>query len=222
MLNITIDGPVGAGKSSVADDVAKKLEILHLDTGAMYRAFAYRAIQLGINFEDTEKLKQLATNINISVEFVNNKQITNIDGKSVDEFIRTPQVSMGASTISKLLFVREKLVSMQREIAKKFDMVLDGRDTGSNVLKEAPVKIYLTASAEKRAERRYLQQKAIGNKQEYEQVLKDVIKRDNQDMTREINPLKKADDAIVLDTSEISQEQTVEEIIKIVRKKYGK
>ncbi|NMD37609.1 MAG: (d)CMP kinase, partial [Christensenellaceae bacterium] len=141
-LNITIDGPVGAGKSSVADAIAKKLSILHLDTGAMYRAFAYYCVKKGISVEDEAAVAEIIDDVEISVEFCDGKQKTLLNGVAVDDFIRTPEISMAASTVSKMGIVREKLVNEQRKIAKTRDMILEGRDIGTNVLTDAEVKIF--------------------------------------------------------------------------------
>ncbi len=213
-LNITIDGPVGAGKSTVADEIAKRLSILHLDTGAMYRAFAYFCIEKGISVEDELAVAAIIDEVEISVAFSNGKQKTLLNGTAVDDYIRTPEVSMAASTLSKMGIVREKLVKEQRKIAKTRDMVLDGRDTGTNVLTDAEVKIYLTASPETRANRRFKQNLSTNS---YEEILAAVIKRDYQDSNRALNPLKKADDAHLLDSSNMSLDEVVESILQIVR-----
>lgn len=211
-LSITIDGPVGAGKSSIAEDIAQKLGILHLDTGAMYRAFAYACKDIDIN--DIELVKKIISTTNIEVEFIDGIQHTYVNNVDVNDFIRTPQMSMNASSLSKLGFVREKLVAEQRKIAKTRDMVLDGRDTGTNVLKDAQVKIFLTASPETRAMRRFNQNLS---EESYEDILKGVIARDFQDTNREINPLEMAKDAHLIDSSNMSFDEVSQKILEIVR-----
>lgn len=218
-LRITIDGPVGAGKSTVAAEVAKALNILHLDTGAMYRAFAYACKLREISPENLDAVKKCIAESNISVVFLDGTQQTRLNGQSVDAFIRTPEISMLASQLSKIPEVREKLVEEQRKIASRQDILLDGRDTGSNVLPFAEVKIFLTASPEERARRRF-EQNAGG--QSYEEILEDLKQRDYQDMTRAVNPLVQAEDAILVDSTDIGFTDTVETILSIVRDIHGK
>ncbi len=218
-LNITIDGPVGAGKSSVANAVADRLGILHLDTGAMYRAFAYACKTMAVDENNPEQVAQAIKDTNISVDFVDGEQKTMVNGRVVNDYIRTPEMSMLASTLSKLPEVRQKLVAEQRNIARSHDILLDGRDTGTNVLPRADVKIFLTASPEVRAMRRF-KQNAGG--QSYSEILEDLKKRDLQDTTREINPLVMAEDGILVDSSDMDFEQTVEQILNIVRNFDGK
>lgn len=216
-INITIDGPVGAGKSTVAKEVANRLGILHLDTGAMYRAFAYACHTQGVSAEDTEGIVNMLQSTNLEVAFVEGEQKTLVNGQCVNAYIRTPEISMLASNISKNPLVRQKLVEAQRQIASTQDVLLDGRDTGTNVLKNAKVKIFLTASAQERARRRFEQN---GKTVSFEEVLQDLIKRDKQDMEREINPLVIAEDGILVDTTHMNFEESVEYILQIVREKY--
>lgn len=216
-MNIAIDGPMGAGKTTIADEVAKRLNILHLDTGAMYRAFAYMCVKANVDDTDEVNIKKILDNTQISIRFENGKQVTYINGENVNPYIRSSEISMKASAISKLAVVRTKLVAEQRNIAKKNDIVLDGRDIGTNVLTDADIKIFLTASAETRAMRRYKEQ----NELSYDQILADLNKRDLQDSTREINPLKKAEDAILVDTSNMSFEESVQYILNIVEEHYA-
>lgn len=217
-LRITIDGPVGAGKSTVAAEVAKALNILHLDTGAMYRAFAYACKKRKISPENLGEVLQCIVESTITVEFLEGAQQTLLNGEVVDAYIRTPEISMLASSLSKIPEVREKLVEEQRKIASQQDILLDGRDTGSNVLLFAEVKIFLTASPEERARRRF-EQNAGG--QSYAEILKELKQRDHQDMTRAVNPLIQAEDAVLVDSTALSFEETVEKIIHIVRE-HGK
>lgn len=222
ILTIAMDGPVGAGKSSVADDVAKRLGILHLDTGAMYRAFAWYALKQGVSMEDEQALTALTEQMMPEVLYKDGMQRTLIDGQDVTDLIRTPEISMATSTSSKFAGVRRAMVRQQQAMAKKQSMLLDGRDIGTVVLKDATIKIYLTASAEVRAQRRYDELQRKGDPSTYEQVLADVIRRDEQDMNREVDPLRPADDAQIVDSSDMTQEQVVEDIIRRVNLKLGK
>lgn len=215
-LTIAIDGPVGAGKSSISDAVAQKLHILHLDTGAMYRAYGYYAIQNGINTKDEAAVEAILDAVNIQVAYQDGKQQTILNGQNVSEAIRKPEVSLAASDVSKFKAVRKAMVHLQREIAKGQDILLDGRDIGTVVLKNASVKIFLTAKPEVRAQRRYLELKNKGSTDTYEMVLQQLIARDDQDMSREVDPLRPAEGAIEVDTSCLSFEQSVAKILSIV------
>jgi len=222
IYTIAVDGPVGAGKSSVASQVAKKLGILHLDTGAMYRAFAWKALREGISVEDEQALCELTKTAMPEVRYENGEQHTYMDGQDVNAFIRTPEISMATSTVSKFAGVRKAMVAQQQALAKKQSVLMDGRDIGTVVLKDATIKIYLTASAEVRAQRRFAELQQKGDPSTYEEVLADVIRRDEQDSTREVDPLRPAEDAQILDSSEMTQEQVVEDIIRRVNLKLGK
>lgn len=222
IYTIAMDGPVGAGKSSVADGVAQKLGILHLDTGAMYRAFAWYALQQGISVEDEKALVALTEKMMPEVRYENGAQRTLINGQDVTGLIRTPEISMATSTISRYSGVRKAMVAAQQQLAKKQSVLLDGRDIGTVVLKEATLKIYLTASAEVRAKRRFDELQTKGDPSTYEEVLADVIRRDEQDMNREVDPLRPAEDAQILDSSELTQEQVVDEIVRRVQMRLGK
>lgn len=222
IFTIAVDGPVGAGKSSVADQVAQRLHILHLDTGAMYRAFAYQALQEKISLEDGEALSALAQRCLPEVRFEDGAQRTLIAGQDVTGLIRTPEISMAASTISKQPEVRKAMVAQQQALAQKQSMLLDGRDIGTRVLPNATIKIFLTASAEVRAQRRFLELQKKGDPSTYEQVLADVILRDEQDTTRQVDPLRPADDAQIVDSSDLTQEQVVEDILRRVQLKLGR
>jgi CMP/dCMP kinase len=215
-VTIAIDGPGGAGKSTVADEIAKQYGILHLDTGAMYRAFAFQALSEGIDPTDTQGLSGLADRIKVEVLYVTGTQRTLVYGKDVTDRIRTPEISFAASTCSKAGAVRRLMVHMQQELAKAQSMVLDGRDIGTKVLPDATLKVYLTASPEVRAKRRYDELKKKGSNPDFENVLADVIARDHQDSTREIDPLRPAEDAVVIDTTNLTRPQVVQKILSLL------
>ena len=177
-MNIAIDGPVGAGKSSIADAVAKKLNILHLDTGAMYRAFGLYALRSGVDMTSEEALSALVEKVDIQVRYADGAQQTLLFGEDVSDLIRTGEVSAAASAASKWPAVRRRMVRAQQEIAKTADMLIDGRDIGTVVLHDSPCKIFLTAAAEERARRRYVQQVEKGDMTPYEQVLRELNARD--------------------------------------------
>ena len=218
-LNIGIDGPVGAGKSSVADAVAERLGILHLDTGAMYRALGLKAIQEGIDLQDEKEITGLCRRLDLKVAHGEKGQKTFLDGKDVSSLIRSPEVSMAASTVSRYADVRKMMVQKQQKLASEQDMLLDGRDICTTVLPLAPVKIYLTASAEERARRRFLELQAKCAEETYEEVLKQVNERDYQDMHRPVEPLRQAEDAVLVDSTEMSFDQVVERILAVVEEK---
>ena len=222
MINIAIDGPVGAGKSSIADQVAERLDILHLDTGAMYRAVGLHAIRTGADMSDEAAMAALVEDIDVQVRYENGAQRTLLFGEDVSDLIRTGEVSAAASAVSRWGAVRRRMVRAQQEMAAKADMLIDGRDIGTVVLKDSPCKIFLTASAEERARRRYEQQIAKGDMTPYEQVLRELNARDEQDMNRKTDPLRQAEDAILLDSTDMSIEQVVDAIVKIVEDVYGR
>ena len=218
-INIAIDGPSAAGKSTVADILASKLGYTHLDTGAMYRAVAYQAKQLNISTEDEENIVSMIDKMNLDMKADGS---VFLNGQDVSTLIRTNEMSMGASNVSKLQGCRKALVAMQQKICKDGGYILDGRDIGTVVLVDAPVKIYMIASAEARAKRRVDQNKEKGIEgQDYEAILQEIEKRDYQDSHREHSPLKKADDAIELDTSDMTIEETVDKVMTIVKSKLG-
>ncbi|MBR4082240.1 MAG: (d)CMP kinase [Clostridia bacterium] len=218
-LNIAMDGPVGAGKSSIANAVAQRLNILHLDTGAMYRTIGLAAIRQGIDLQDEAAVTILAQTVDISVRHGADGQHTLLAGEDVSGLIRTEQVSMAASTVARYAGVRKAMVALQQKLAAQTDMLVDGRDICLVVLPNATVKIYLTASAEARAMRRFLELQKKGAPDTYEQVLEDLKQRDWQDMNREVDPLRPAEDAIIVDTTEMTFDQVVEHIIDIVKEK---
>ena len=217
-INIAIDGPSAAGKSTIADLVAKELGYTHLDTGAMYRAVAYEAIKKEIAFEDEEKIVAMIHDMDLDI-LADGRVI--LDGEDISSEIRENEISMGASNVSKLEGCRKALVEMQQKICQNGGYILDGRDIGTVVLKDAPVKLYMTASAESRAQRRVLQNMEKGIEADYQSILEDIIKRDYQDMHREFSPLTKAEDAIEIDTSNESLKQTFDRVMKIIKEKLG-
>lgn len=218
MLNIALDGPCGGGKSTVADILAQKLDILHLDTGAMYRACALCAIKLGVDCLDEEAVSGFINDIDIEIRYQNGRQITMLDGEDVSEKIRANEVSMMSSDISSLKCVREKMVEMQREVAKRNDCILDGRDIGTVVLPDATFKFYITATPAVRAERRYKELTEKGQKVDFEDLIEEINRRDYNDSHRKISPLKKADDAILIDTSEMTVKEVVDKLLSYITK----
>ena len=218
-MNIAVDGPVGAGKSSIADEVAKRLRILHLDTGAMYRAFALYALRCGVNLEDEAALGAYCEKAEITVAYREGGQQTLLFGEDVSELIRTGEVSAAASVVSKCPAVRTHMVALQQALARKGDMLIDGRDIGTVVLADSPCKIYLTASAEERARRRYLQNLEKGDNTPYEDVLAALNARDAQDMNRPLDPLRCAPDAVEVDSTHMTMDEVVEKIVALCRER---
>ncbi len=219
MLRIAIDGPGGAGKSSLAKAVAKRLGIIYVDTGALYRSIGKYMLEAGVT--DTKCAEQVVprlSEIKLEMSFNDGKQIILLNGKDVGESIRTPEVSMAASNVSAIGEVRSFLLDTQRKIAEQNDVIMDGRDIGTVILPNAEVKIFLTASPEARAKRRYDELIARGIETTYEQVLSEMNERDANDTNRKIAPCVPADDAVVLDNSDITAEQTVDEVLKIIKK----
>jgi len=221
-IKIAIDGPSGAGKSTLARRIAQELGIIYLDTGAMYRAVALKAIRLGIDTRDREGVSRIMPDIDISVDYHDGIQRIYLDGEDVSSAIRTNEVSMGASNVSAFPEVRTRLVALQQEIARNNPVVMDGRDIGTKVLPDAGLKIFLTATAEERARRRYLelQEKGLLDKT-FEELVAEIQERDHNDSTREHSPLKKADDAIVIDSTGKSVDELVAIIMEMVRKRFG-
>lgn len=219
-LNIAIDGPAGAGKSTIAKIISKKLGIIYLDTGAMYRAVALKAINEGINTHDAVALEKLAQNIDISIVYKDSVQLVLLDGNDVSGQIRTPEVSKGASDVSAVPAVRLKMVELQRNIAKNADVIMDGRDIGTFVLPDASLKIFLTASIDERAKRRYEEQLSKGMTGiTLDEVKKDIEYRDKNDSERAFAPLYKAADAIEVDTTNSTIDEVVSIIISYVESK---
>lgn len=217
-INIAIDGPSAAGKSTIADILASKLGYTHLDTGAMYRSIAYEAIKEGIALDDEVRVVEMINRIDLDMK--EDGRIF-LNGEEISSYIRTNEISMGASDVSKLKEVRKALVAMQQRIASKGGYILDGRDIGTVVLTDAPVKIYMIASAEARARRRVIQNKEKNIDGDYETILEDIKKRDYQDSHRENSPLKKADDAVEIDTSDMTIDEVVDKVMSLVNRAIG-
>ena len=215
--NIAIDGPAGAGKSTIARLVAKELSYIYVDTGAMYRAMALYFLRVGIAAEDEERITAACEKITVALSNDGAEQQVFLNGENVNGFIRTEEVGKMTSAVSVYAPVREKLTQLQREMARTTDLIMDGRDIGTCVLPEAQVKIYLTASVETRGRRRFLELQEKGINCSFEEICEDIEKRDYRDMTREISPLKQAEDAILVDSSEMSIEEVVAKILEIVR-----
>ncbi len=217
MINVAIDGPAGAGKSTVAKGAAKELGFIYVDTGALYRAVALAAAENGV-LGDTEKTVELLSSLNVSLAFdENGSQCVIMNGRDVSSLIRTPEISMGASNVSKIPQVREFLLGLQRDIAASNNVIMDGRDIGTVVLPNADVKIFLFASPECRAERRYKELVEKGENVTFEQVLADVNARDYQDSHREIAPLRPCEGAIMVDTTGKTLEESVKMIVSYIR-----
>ena len=218
MIRIAIDGPGGAGKSSLSKAIAKKLGIIYVDTGALYRTIGYHMLTNGINPSDAEHVVPALADFTLELTFVDGDQVILLNGENVKDAIRTPEVSMAASAVSAIKEVREYLLNTQQDIAKKNSVIMDGRDIGTVILPGAEIKIFLTASPEARARRRYEELKAKGKEVSYEQVYNEMVERDKNDSTRDIAPCVPADDALILDNSNLNFEQTVDALIKIVEK----
>lgn len=213
-IRVAIDGPSGAGKSTIAKAVAKKLGIDYIDTGAMYRAVGYKTLKCGIDPQNTEEMKAMLDNTEI--DFSGGNII--LDGEIINAQIRTPEIAKKASECSALAEVREKLVQIQRAMGQAKSVIMDGRDIGNNVLTDAEYKFFMTASAEERAKRRYEELKEKGQQVTFDQILEDIMQRDHKDMTRKLNPLRKAEDALEVDTTGMGIEEVTEYILKEIEK----
>ena len=219
MFNIAIDGPAGAGKSTIAKNVAKELSFIYVDTGAMYRAMALYLHRNGISADDPEKIAAGCGGADISIEYRDGQQVVLLAGENVNAWLRTEEVSAMASKSSAVPRVRERLLQLQQELAATQNVVMDGRDIGTVVLPDAQVKICLTASVEVRAKRRYLEQKAKGEKVDLKEIEAEIAERDHRDMTREVAPLKLADDAVLVDSSDMTIDEVAQRILAIVKEK---
>lgn len=218
MFNVAIDGPAGAGKSTIAKVAAKELGFIYVDTGALYRAIAYNAVTKGV-IDDTQKIIDMLTDTNVELKYVDGVQAVYLNGDDVSAYIRTPEISMGASKVSAIPQVREFLLNLQRDIAQKNNVIMDGRDIATVVLPNADVKIFLFASPECRAQRRYKELMEKGEDVTLEDVLADVNQRDYQDSHREIAPLKPSEDSVMADTSKLNLEESIQLIIDIIKER---
>ncbi|MDR1772756.1 MAG: (d)CMP kinase [Hungatella sp.] len=215
VYNIAIDGPAGAGKSTIARSVAERLNFVYVDTGAMYRAMALHFSRNGIPAGDEEGISRSAKEVNVTISYENGVQQVILNGENVSGLIRTEEVSAMASSVSVYMPVRNKLVELQKNLALKENVIMDGRDIGTCVLPEADLKIYLTASSLVRAKRRYEELRAKGEECSLEDIEKDIIERDYRDMNRENSPLKQAEDAVLVDSSAMTVPEVVERILEL-------
>lgn len=219
IYNIAIDGPAGAGKSTIAKKVARELSCVYVDTGAMYRAMALYLLRRNVDRENPEEIGEVCQGAEISIEYKNGEQIVLLNGENVNPFLRREEVGNMASVSSANPKVREKLLDLQRKLAASMSVVMDGRDIGTTILPNAEVKIYLTASSLTRAERRYLELQEKGLSCGLEEIRKDIEERDSRDMNREISPLRQAEDAVLVDSSEMTIEEVVKCILQIFHEK---
>lgn len=218
MINVAIDGPAGAGKSTIAKAAAKELGFIYVDTGALYRAVAYNAVKNGV-IDDEQGIISMLDDTKVELKYVEGVQSVYLNGEDVSGFIRTPEISMGASKVSAIPQVREFLLNLQREIAKTNNVIMDGRDIATVVLPDAEVKIFLFASPECRAERRYKELVEKGENVSFDDVIKDVNQRDYQDSHREIAPLKPSEESIMADTSELTLQDSIDLIVNTIKEK---
>lgn len=218
MINIAIDGPAGAGKSTAAKAAAKKLGFIYVDTGALYRTVGVNALRKGIDPKDAEKVKATLADIDVSLGFVDGSQHVFLNGEDVSEEIRLPASSMAASDVSAIPEVREFLLSLQRDIAKRNNCLMDGRDIGTVILPDAQYKFFFTASAEIRADRRCKELKEKGIPADYETVLSEIKQRDYNDSHRKTAPLKQADGAVLIDSSNMTIEEAVDKIVSYIKR----
>lgn len=214
---IAIDGPAGAGKSTIARRVAKEKEFIYVDTGAMYRAMAYYLIRCGVDAGDDEAVAGACAGAHITIHYENGEQAVTLNGENVNSVLRTEEVGNASSLFSKNPKVREQLTMLQKELASRNNVVMDGRDIGTCVLPDADVKVYLTASASVRARRRFDEFASKGEKCDLAKIQEDIVKRDEQDMSRKIAPLKKAEDAVLIDSSEMTIEEVVQAILNLCK-----
>lgn len=220
--NIAIDGPAGAGKSTIAKLIAKKLGYIYVDTGAMYRAMALYLLRCGIKEGETDKIGEACQDARITISYSGGEQQVLLNGENVNGLIRTEEVGNMASSSSAVLSVRKKLVELQKELAGQSDVVMDGRDIGTCVLPDADCKIYLSADASVRAKRRYDELSQKGIPSDLSKIQEDIEERDRRDMTRENSPLVKAEDAVFLDSSHMTIEEVAEKVIGLIKAKESK
>ncbi|MBE5817751.1 MAG: (d)CMP kinase [Clostridiales bacterium] len=214
---IAIDGPAGAGKSTVCSDVAKELGILHLDTGATYRTLALGLLREGVDVTNEKEVTSVLDKIEISIDFVGGKQLMYLNGEDVTSLIRTNEISQAASASSVIGSVREKLVQLQRDTAKKLSMIVDGRDVGTCVFPDAQYKFYLTADTRERARRRAKQLLEQGIECDFDELVAEIEERDHRDMNRPISPLRRAEDAILIDCTDMTQQEVVQTLLRSVK-----
>ncbi len=219
VVNIAIDGPAGAGKSTIAKTASKELGFIYVDTGALYRTVGLNALRQGKDTKSDGDVIPTLSGLEVSLRFVNGEQRVFLGEEDVSEAIRQNEVSMAASNVSAIPAVREFLFDLQRDIAKKNNCIMDGRDIGTVVLPDAKIKIYLTASAEARADRRFKELTEKGQTVSYDEILQGIKDRDYQDMNREIAPLKKAEDAVLVDTTELTLEESIEHMINVIKER---
>ena len=215
--NIAIDGPAGAGKSTIAKKIAREKHFIYVDTGAMYRAMGLFFLRNGISAEDEQQISEKCGEADITISHADGEQVVFLNGENVNRLIRTEEVGNMTSAVSVYPEVRKKLVELQQRLAKNADVVMDGRDIGTCVLPDADVKVYLTASSHVRAERRYEELAAKGEPHDFDQIEKDIIERDERDMNREISPLRQAEDAVFIDSSDMSVDEVVEKILSLCK-----
>lgn len=216
--NVAVDGPAGAGKSTIAKLVAKKMGYIYVDTGAMYRGLAIHFLKKGIDPEEKEAVVEACRDAEVTIGYESGVQQIYLNGENVTDMLRTEEVGNMASRTSAIPEAREKLLELQRSLAREKDVIMDGRDIGTNILPDADVKIYLTASVETRAKRRYDELKEKGESCDLEEIARDIKARDERDMTRDIAPLKKAEDAVLVDSSDMTIEEVVSEICSLCRR----
>ena len=219
--SVAIDGPAGAGKSTIAKQIAKKMNFIYVDTGAMYRAMALFFMRNGILAEEKEKIEEICKKAEITIEYRNGEQVVLLGGENVNGLIRTEEVGNMASATSGYGEVRKKLVALQQNLAKSAEVIMDGRDIGTCVLPDADVKIYLTASSRVRAKRRFDELTAKGDSCDLDKIEADIIDRDYRDMNREMSPLKQAEDAVLVDTSDMTIDMVIETIMKLIMEDKG-
>ena len=219
MINIAIDGPAGAGQSTIAKRVAAEKNYIYVDTGAMYRAMALYLYRNGIDADDSAAISDRCGEPDITIEYRNGEQVVLLNGENVNGFLRTPQVSDMASRTSVNPDVRTKLVELQQKLGREKDVVMDGRDIGTVVLPDAPVKIYLTASVQVRADRRYKELLEKGEKTDLAAIEAQIRERDERDMNREVSPLRQAEDAVLVDTSDMTIDEVTQRIMEIIEAK---
>ncbi len=217
--SIAIDGPAGAGKSTIAKKIAKQKGFIYVDTGAMYRAMGLYYMNKGVSPDETDKIEGMIDDIDVSISYENGEQVVRLNGENVNSRIRTPEVGSMASGVSTNGAVRRKMVSLQQQLAKTGSVVMDGRDIGTVVLPDAMVKIFLTASVDIRTQRRFDELKAKGMECDFEKLRKEIEERDYRDTHRDNSPLKKADDAVEVDTSELNVDEVVKKILDIAESK---